>query len=338
MMSIRQILIFIGFVLIAAGCEPHNRIDHQDWQTYKTRFVASEGRLIDTGNGGISHSEGQGYGMLLAVAHDDRDTFQNIWQWTRANLQIRNDKLFIWRKRPNVALKDEDPNDASDGDMLIAWALLQASRKWQRPDYQTEALAILADIKAKLIVPWHGLVVILPGEQGFAKPDATIINLSYWIYPALQAFDTADPDPIWRELTNSGMTLLQKARFGRWQLPPDWLRLSERDDMEPAKDQRFGYDAVRIPLYLMLAHAEPQTLSTFADYWGFYQAYTPAWIGLNENCLDSYGASPGMVAIKHLALSRAGREQAIAPPALSDDQDYYSSTLLLLSRLAARAD
>jgi len=40
---------------------------------------------------GISHSEGQGYGMLLAVAADDRPTFDLLWGWTRAQLMLRND-------------------------------------------------------------------------------------------------------------------------------------------------------------------------------------------------------------------------------------------------------
>ena len=273
--------------------------------------------------------------MLLAVAHDDRVTFENLWQWTRTHLQVRNDKLFIWRKRPNVDLKDEDHNNASDGDMLIAWALLKADQQWQQADYRSTSLSILADIKHKLIVPWHGLSVLLPGEQGFAKDDGITINLSYWIFPALRAFAAADPDPVWKQLNDSGLTLLQQARFGRWQLPPDWLRLNTANTMEPVNSKRFGYDAVRIPLYLAMADTESQTLSKFVDYWTFYQGYTPAWIDLNETVIDGYGASAGINAVKQLTLWRSGRNRSIKLPALTADQDYYSSTLLMLSRLAA---
>lgn len=336
-MSIWRTLTYLGCFLLIAGCRQDNgALDAQDWQTYKQRFIAAEGRVIDTGNGGISHSEGQGYGLLLAFEHGDRETFQNLWQWTRANLQVRNDKLFIWRKRPNVDLKDEDHNNASDGDMLIAWALWKAGQQWQQPDYRNAADAIIADIKQKLIVSWHGLSVLLPGEQGFVKDDATTINLSYWIFPALRAFAEADPDPVWQRLGDSGLTLLQQARFGRWQLPPDWLRLTAANTQEPANNKRFGYDAVRIPLYLILGGMETQTLAKFADYWSFYQGYTPAWIDLSENVIDGYGASTGMIAVKQLTLWRNGRAQAISLPALDAEQDYYSSTLLMLSKLGAR--
>jgi endo-1,4-beta-D-glucanase Y len=40
------------------------------WRQYKDRFVTSEGRVVDNANGGISHSEGQGYAMLIAERLD----------------------------------------------------------------------------------------------------------------------------------------------------------------------------------------------------------------------------------------------------------------------------
>ena len=63
------------------------------WKSYKSRFVTEAGRVIDTANGQISHSEGQGYGMLLAVAALDRNAFDRICGWTRANLMVRDDQL-----------------------------------------------------------------------------------------------------------------------------------------------------------------------------------------------------------------------------------------------------
>lgn len=338
-MSIWRTLLYFVCCLMAVGCQPQTgeTVD-QDWTTFRSRFIASEGRVIDTGNGGISHSEGQGYGMLLAVEHGDRETFQNLWQWTKANLQVRSDKLFIWRRRPNVEQKDEDPNDASDGDILIAWSLLKAGDQWQQADYRDAGLAILADIKHKLIVPWHGLTVLLPGEQGFAKEDATTINLSYWIFPALKAFAANDADPIWQQLSDSGLTLLQQARYGHRHLPPDWLKLKSDNSMEAANSKRFGYDAVRIPLYLALGGMDAQTLTNFADYWAFYDGYTPAWIDLNENVVDGDGASAGMEAVKQLTMWRSGRSDGLTLKPLTADQDYYSSTLLMLSKLGAKSN
>ncbi len=42
------------------------------WERYKARFMMPDGRIIDTANGNVSHTEGQGFAMLLAVANNDR--------------------------------------------------------------------------------------------------------------------------------------------------------------------------------------------------------------------------------------------------------------------------
>ncbi len=35
------------------------------WERYKARFMMPDGRIIDTANGNVSHTEGQGFAMLL---------------------------------------------------------------------------------------------------------------------------------------------------------------------------------------------------------------------------------------------------------------------------------
>jgi endoglucanase len=49
--------------------------NEEAWRAYKLKFVSEAGRVVDTANGMVSHSEGQGYGLLLAVAAGDRSTF-----------------------------------------------------------------------------------------------------------------------------------------------------------------------------------------------------------------------------------------------------------------------
>jgi endoglucanase len=324
--------LFVLFIVTACQFRPDVKID-QDWVVYKSRFVAVDGRVIDTGNNGASHSEGQGYGLLLALRMNDEVVFKQIWQWTKANLQVRKDSLFIWRRRPSTAFSDEDKNNATDGDILIAWSLLEASKKWEQTVYEHEAIKILNDIKQKLIIQKNGLDIILPGEYGFQFPNATIINLSYWIYPAFKDFSAFDKNPVWDKLTTSGQTLSQKARFGHWQLPPDWLEMKNDHSMTPARNKQFGYDAVRVPLYMIFADVNPGLLSPFADYWSFYRGYTPAWIALEENVMDSYGASSGIRAIKQMTLFALKRIGSVKFASIDKNQDYYSATLLLLSKL-----
>ena len=48
------------------------------WERYKARFMMPDGRIIDTANGNVSHTEGQGFAMLLAVANNDRPAFDKL--------------------------------------------------------------------------------------------------------------------------------------------------------------------------------------------------------------------------------------------------------------------
>ena len=67
------------------------------WRDWKAAYLRGDGRVVDEENEGISHSEGQAYGLLLAQAWGDRAAFEQIEDWTRMNLAKRNDTLPITR-------------------------------------------------------------------------------------------------------------------------------------------------------------------------------------------------------------------------------------------------
>jgi len=225
-MKKRYYIFILILVILLSACQQSIKIaKYSDWATYKKAFISPNGRVIDTGNHNISHSEGQGTGMLLAETYNDLPCFNRIWTWTRYHLQIRRDHLFAWKWNPRIH-SITDLNDATDGDILIAWALLRAYRQWKISSYRYEALRIIRDIRKKLIIktPWG--LILLPGSRGFIKRTGVEINLSYWIYPALKDFANIDKQYEWNKVINTGLTLLKSARYGRWHLPPDWLFLN----------------------------------------------------------------------------------------------------------------
>jgi len=305
-----------------------------DWRQFKLDFIEQDGRVVDAGQDGISHSEGQGYAMLLAVYYGDRAAFEQIWQWTRKNLQVRGDNLLSWSWSPQSGIKDK--NNASDGDLIVAWALLRASAKWHVPDYLQASRNIARDIREKLILKSsHGLV-LLPGAEGFHKPEGDSINLSYWVFPALDEIGQADPAPEWEELSNNGVAILQYAHFGRWKLPPDWLVLTEKVVPSDGLSELFGYNAVRIPLYLLWSRRETaELLDPYREFWGYFSGarFLPSWTNLKNDSVDSYDASAGIhrVAQWVLVYPRTPGPAKLPP---GEKQGYYSSVLLLLTDMA----
>lgn len=332
--------VLVLLALLASCGTPRPILDDSDWRLYQQRFISPDGRVIDTGNGQISHSEGQGFGMLLAVAYRDRQTFDRLWHWTAQNLQVRDDKLFAWRWTPtDGGGAVSDLNNASDGDILIAWALCRAGIVWTEPAYSAAASTISQEIRGKLV--WHNThaTYLLPGATGFEKPTGTTVNLSYWIFPAFAQLQQLDPAPVWEQLTQSGLALLHTARFGRWQLPPDWLDLQQPPVLTPEFPPVFGYNALRIPLYLLWAKQETfYMLQPYVDFWTYFDGarFTPAWTNLRDNSVDSYDALAGVHAIAAFTKAVATQPASQPPrlPSLDSEQDYYSASLLLLTKVA----
>jgi endoglucanase len=314
-----------------------------DWRLFKKRFLASEGRVIDDGNGGVSHSEGQGYGMLLAVAFNDREAFDRMWNWTSKNLKRPDDFLFSWKWTPGEdggPGKVADPNNATDGDLLIAWALLRAHREWSEYKYQQAAGQIVVSLLEKTTVRTDQGLQFLPGLIGFQKPDGVVLNPSYSVFPALDELGAAFVSEKWQQLREGGLAICA-VPFGEWKLTPDWV-LSGKGSvtLAPEHEPVFGYNAVRVPLYLAWENSDSPLLKPFADFWESPPAtrWTPATLNLETGAYGPYEALPGMLAIRELTLACAKKNKPTVAqiPRLTTEESYYSASLKLLVKVAVR--
>jgi endoglucanase len=278
--------------------------------------------------------------MLFAEDNNDREAFQRLWEWTSSKLQ-RPDSLFSWRWSPKGPEPVADKNNAADGDILIAWALLRASKRWDDAGLASQSLAIRTGIVDQLAVELQGRRILLPGVQGFERKNARVVNPSYYVWPAIAAFiGLADRHAdVWRQLQSDGLALLDRAAFGTFHLPPDWLLVGDSElKIAEGWPPYFGFDAVRIPLYLAWQNDAPR-LARFLALWRAprFAGKPPAWINLRDGAVAPYGAPGGYTAIFALCQFVGDGFKTDAPmAALVDGDDYYSASLKLLSNIAAR--
>ena len=311
------------------------------WAAYKTRFVTDQGRVVDTANNLISHSEGQGYGMLFAVAANDRHAFERIWGWTRANLMVRDDQLVAWRWEPNMRPAVGDMNNATDGDILIAWALAEAAELWNDTSYRIAGRRIAVEMGRKTIVnkTKYGSI-ILPAVSGFAtedRKDGPVVNISYWVFPALSRLWIVAPEFDWSGISQSGLDLLKNAKFGPAGLPTEWVSAKETT-LKPADGfpQQFGYNSIRIPLYMAWAGiGEREHYAPYAAMWARSTALavvdTASGRSVQPMSESGYStiASLTLCVTDSKPLSRdfmSGRSA----------ENYYPATLQLIALLAAQ--
>jgi len=332
------ILLFFIVISLLPQFLSFERTPYQkNWIAYKEQFI-TDGQVIDRENNNLSSSEGQGFALLFAVFSNDRKQFEKIWARTQQHMQ-RKDYLFrgqvdFSEKTCDKACISSQPN-ASNGDIIIAWALFAAENKWDRQIYLVEGFRVLDAIKAKLIDKKYGYQLVLPTEKSIQSGDKPLqINLSYWVFPAFNLFADITGDPIWSEVYQSGVSLMKWARFGKWDLPADWMMLSEdKVTLEGAQSSTYGENANRLPLYLMLAkNYQTDLTAPYIAFWA--QESVPASVDLLTDQVSTLTVNTGMQAIQKATEANLNGDSDVTFPEISAKTDYYSATFILLSQLA----
>ena len=100
-------------------------------------------QIYDIGIGDV-RSEGQSYGMLMAVQMDLRSEFDKLWSYA-ASCMRQSNGTFAWKMQQGACTAKET-GFAPDGEEYFAMALLLASRRWDTStgfDYGVEAKKVM---------------------------------------------------------------------------------------------------------------------------------------------------------------------------------------------------
>jgi len=302
-----------------------------DWSAYEAKFVREDGRVVDDGNGGVSHSESQGYGLLLAYLAGDRASFERIWTFTRLELLIRDDGLAAWKWDPAASPHVTDINNATDGDILIAYSLGLAGASWKKPGYTAAARKLATAIAAKAVKRASKRLLLMPGVDGFTRddrPDGPVVNASYWVFEAFPVLSNLAPGTDWADVSAQGLSIIDGfAKAGK--VAPDWTSLRASPAPAAGFDAVSGYNALRIPLYLLRAGlGERERLAPWQRAW----ARGPGIVAFATGQMTALLPEPGYRMLK--ASVDCAVDGAPIPEDLRrfEPSLYYPSTLHLLAQ------
>jgi endo-1,4-beta-D-glucanase Y len=234
------------------------------WTHYAEHFVQDGGRVVDHDRSGITTSEGQSYAMFFALVANDQASFDGLYRWTVSNLA--DGKLdehlpaWSWGERPDGTKGPMDTNSASDGDLWIAYDLIEAGRLWKHPEYSIAGKALLKLIAQQEISHVHGLSALQPAANGFEHNGTVVLNPSYTPLFLLHAAARVQPEGPWQQVATSLPLLLHGGSLGGF--APDWLQVSPEGTIKPvaSPDKADGpatgsYDAIRVYLWSGLTAA-----------------------------------------------------------------------------------
>ncbi len=253
-------------VLVAAGvvaATPCRTSRWPLWERYAAVFISHDGRVIDRTADGRSTSEGQAYGLFFALVADDRARFARLLRWTEDNLArgalARHLPAWHWGRGPDGRWGVLDSNSASDADLWLAYALLEAGRLWSEPRYERLARAVLSNVALHSVRPLPGLgVALLPAPYGFEVEPGRAWRLNPSYSPPFLLRRLSHVSPVWADVLASGMRVVAESSSEGF--VADWV-LYHRDrgfGPDPVHGPVSSYDAIRVYLWAgMLAPADP---------------------------------------------------------------------------------
>ncbi|MBK1636001.1 glycosyl hydrolase family 8 [Rhodovulum adriaticum] len=332
-----------GMAALAGGLFAGQSVAHAStpalmpaWRAWAQQYIEYSGRVVDTLQLGASHSESQGYGLLLAASMGDRVRFDAIDGWTQRNLAIRDDALLAWRWLPNQRVHVPDINNASDGDLFYAWALLRASRRFDDGALAHRAARIVEDLVGTCCAERPdrpGQLLLLPAEKGFSGPGRVVFNASYVMPLAMRELAAATGNARLAQAATDSLSLM--AEIARNGPVPDWVDVSTRGVTPPREfEHKVGYEALRVPLFLIWSSladhpAARQARALHAGTDGRGTVFAAAGGARLQSSHD-----PGYRAISALLECSGTADWGAAIPPFSTSQPYYPATLHLFAMLA----
>jgi len=213
------------------------------YNQWKSKFVvAADGgfRVQRPENNNDSVSEGIAYGMMIAVAMDDKALFDGLYTYWGKHLAVGS--LMTWQVPGGSGT-------ATDADEDAAFAMLLASKQWSGGSYASEAAKLIDDVRKN---DMEGNTITGGSNYGASDPTNPSYFAPAW-YRAFAAVDTANAST-WNGLASKSYQMIGAltSKFPNGLLSA-WCNSSCSDaatnsgSQNPATDVLYQYDSHRIP-------------------------------------------------------------------------------------------
>ncbi len=221
-------------------------------------------------------TEGQSYGMMVAVQMNKQDIFDRIWRWTKEYMMVKDGPrkgLIDWSINPD-GVSRRARGSASDGEFYFITDLLLASRRWGNDgdiNYLKEAQTLLdvlfskdgSDGVTNIINMEYKLINFCPDTRSNQWTDPSYHLPAFFEIWAETAQDGREE--FYRECAENSRQFLHKACNEQTGICPDQCQF----DGTPNRGSEFHYDSWRTPMNIAMDyywyHKDAKWQKEFAD-------------------------------------------------------------------------
>ena len=221
----------------------HLTAEYERWKSELVSTCNGGGNkmMVQTDQG--SKVEAVGFGMLIAAFMGDKEVFDGIYNFYKANLSTSNAcGMMGW-----IGQCDGNSNSsAADGDIEVAFALIVASWQWPDEDYEEKAKPIIKLLE-KVVVTCNGVKALAMGCSGTGSPygGCNETDISYYNPAAFRLFAKLTGNDLWEQLADDTYTILEAGANKTTGLVPE--RQSVSGTPAGGDYGNFKYDACRTP-------------------------------------------------------------------------------------------
>lgn len=267
------ILLFVFSVqYVKNESSEHNKQEiYSQWQ-HKYIFKTPQGRYVNTSSrseNGVALSEAQGYGMLISVLNDQdkssENQFYDLYTYYKHH-RVKGTYLMSWRYTNGAKQQKQADlkNNATDGDLYIAYALILASEKWSqhRSVYESAAKQILDDI-LKYNVNYNNNILTVGNWADGSSKYQNLMRTSDVLPSFFDKFYEFSQNSQWLTIKNKMLDSLYQASLkSNVGLVPDFIQVTNDNKVKSLTygknvklnkhDDDYYYNAFRIPYNLAL--------------------------------------------------------------------------------------
>jgi endo-1,4-beta-D-glucanase Y len=235
-------------------------------------------------------TEGQSYGMMIAVQMDRKDIFDKLWKFAKTHMQQKSGDqqgYFAWKVANKAPFTPADVNPAPDGEEYFVTALYLADKRWTSVEgitayqnYKQQADSILHYmLKSRsslgpLVDPTRKQIVFSPaGSNPFSDPSYHLPAF-YRLWAAFAGHNNV----VWSAMADTSEAFFARClKKSPYAINPDYATFDGDPAIFSAKVTDSGANAQRAyrydTVYAADAHRTPMNIGM---YWSWFQADTNA--------------------------------------------------------------